>query len=67
MARLVGEPGWSGHIADSVNSGLAGLEPLIGLDMPPVDFHFRAVDADIFNVANDTNGEDDAIDRDFLA
>ena len=54
------------HIADGGKLGLAGLEPLIGLDMSPVDFHLRAVDADIFNVANDTNGEDDAVDRDFL-
>ena len=66
MARLVGQPGRAGEVADGVDAGLAGAAPVVGHDMGLLDLHLGAFEADILDIADDADGEDDAVDGDLL-
>src|SRR5262249_58083721 len=67
MARLVGEPGRADDIADGIDPGLVGLQPLIDQDMGLLDPHLGALEAEILDIADDADGEDDALGRDLEA
>jgi hypothetical protein len=66
MARLVREPGRAGEVADRVDPGLAGAAEFVDHDMGAVDFDAGAFQADPFDIADDADGGNHAIDGDVL-
>ena len=64
MHRLVREPGRADEIADGPEAGHARLAPLVDDDMGLLDLHARCLETDILDIADDADGENDAIDRD---
>src|SRR6185312_4472798 len=61
MHRLVREPGRPDHVANSVDAGLVGLEPLIDDDVAFLDAHFGLLEADILDIAGDADSKHDAL------
>ncbi len=66
MARLMRQPRRAGEVADRVDAGLAGAAVFVDHDMGAVDLDAGALQADILDVANDTDGGDHPIDGDVL-
>jgi len=62
VARLVRQPGWSDQIADRIDTGLPGAQPFIDDDMGPFDDDTGVLKANILDVADDANSEDDPLD-----
>ena len=63
VAGLVGEPGRPGDIADGIDTRLAGRHPGVGLDVPLLDDDAGALQANVLHVADNTGGEDRAVER----
>ena len=49
-------------IADRVDARLAGAQPLVDDDMGALDLDLGAFEADILDIADDADREDDALD-----
>jgi len=64
VARPVRQPRRADKIADRIDAGLAGAQPLIEDDVASIDCDPGVFDADIFDIADDANGEDDALNAD---
>ena len=62
VAGLVREPGRADQIADGIDARLAGGAPLVDHDMGLLDLHLGAFEAEILDIADDADGEDDAVD-----
>ena len=62
VARLVGQPRRADDIADRIDPRLAGAQPLVDHDVGPVDDHTGVFEADIFDIADDADGQDHALD-----
>src|SRR5205823_5110738 len=63
MHRLVRQPGRPDEIPDRVKARLPGAQPFIDDDMGALDFRLGAFEADILDIADDADREDDALDR----
>ena len=66
MHRLMRQPGRADDIADGIHAGLAGLAPLVDHDMRAIDFHLGLLEPHILDIADDADGEDDALELDLL-
>ena len=66
MARLVGQPGRAGEVADGIDARLAGVAEGAGEHMRAVHLHLRALKAEILDIADDADGGDQAVGRDLL-
>src|SRR5271169_3770160 len=65
MARLVGQPGRADDIADRIDTRLPGAQPLVDNDVGPVDDDTGIFETDVFDIADDANGQDHALDPGF--
>ena len=64
MHRLVRQPGRADQIADRIDAGLAGAQPLVDDDMGALDLDLGAFEADILDIADDADGQDHPVDGD---
>jgi len=60
--RLVRQPRRADEVADRVDAGLAGAKPFIDDDVAPFDLDTGVFEPDAFDVADNADGEDDALD-----
>src|SRR5580704_13713601 len=67
MAGLVRKPWRACKVADGIHARFAGAAVFVDHHVPAIDLHAGAFKAEIFHVANDTDGRDHAIHRDVLA
>ena len=69
MAGLVGEPWRAGEVADGVEPGDAGLAETVDIDVGFLDLHAEGFEAKVFDIADNADGEDGAVEflRLFLA
>src|SRR5581483_945686 len=65
VARLVGQPGRPDHVADGVEARHPRLAPVVDDDVRLLDLHARLLKAQVLDVADDADGEDDAVNGDF--
>ena len=63
---LVREPGRADQIADRVDAGLAGAQPLVDHDMALLDLHLGALEAEVLDIADDADREHHAVDLERL-
>src|SRR5688572_22223079 len=66
MHRFVRKPWRADEIADCPHAWHAGLAPCVHHDMRLLDLHARLWEADILDVADDADREDDAVHRDLF-
>ena len=64
MHRLVGQPWRADEVADREDAGFAGAQPFVDDDMASFDGDAGIFEADIFDIAEDADGKDDALDGD---
>ena len=62
VAGLVRQPWRPDEIADRIDAGLAGAQPFIDDDMGALDHDAGALEPDVLDIADDADGEDDALD-----
>src|SRR5882724_8023062 len=62
MARLVRQPRGADEIADGIDPGLAGAQPFIDDDVRFLDRDTGVFEADVLDIADDADREDDALD-----
>ena len=60
VARLVREPRRPDDVADGIEPGLAGAAAFVDDDVALLDFDARRLEPEVFDVAGDADGEDDA-------
>src|SRR5207244_1689411 len=65
VARLVRQPGWADEITDGIDPGLAGAQPFVDDDMGAVDDDGGVFQTDVFDIADNADGEDRALHRYF--
>src|SRR6266404_6641001 len=63
VTGLVRQPRGSDEIADRIDATLAGTQPFIDDDVGFLDDDTGVLEADAFDIAHDTDGEDDALHR----
>src|SRR5690606_17105805 len=61
MARLVGEPGRAGEVADRVDALDAREAPFVGHHMALLDLDARFLEAEVLHIAGDADRKNDAI------
>jgi hypothetical protein len=57
----VRQPGRADEIADRVDAGLAGAQPFVDDDVAPVDGDTGVFEADGFDIGDNPDGKDDAL------
>jgi hypothetical protein len=60
--RLVRQPRRADEVADRVDAGFAGAQPFVDDDMASCDRDTGVFDANVFDIAEDADGEDDTLD-----
>ena len=58
VARLVGQPGRAGDVADRVDALDVGAAVAVGDDMAAVGLHAQRLEPDILGVGDDADGDD---------
>src|SRR3546814_19987777 len=58
MARLMGQPGRAGDVADRPDAVHIGAAIGIGVDMALGGFHAQGLQTDVFGVGRDADGDD---------
>jgi hypothetical protein len=59
--RLVRQPRRADEVADRVDAGFAGAQPFVDEDMAPFDLDAGVFEPDVFDIADDPDGKDDAV------
>ena len=62
--RLVSQPRRTDEIADRIDAGFAGAQPFVDDNMASVDHDAGVFKPDVFDIADDPDGEDHALDAD---
>ncbi len=66
MAGFVGEPGGAGEVAYGVEAWFAGAAEGVDDDVGAFDAGFGVFQAEVFGVADDAGGGDDAVNGELL-